>query len=295
VKAEGLRALAGVPLVLDGAVSGVLVVGSRSDRDFTDHDLRLLQMVADRAALAIDRAKLLDRERARRSQAEKASRFKTDLLNMAGHDLKSPMSAAKIQASRIQKLSDQPDKLAHSVQVMQKSLTKLELLLDDFLDLSRLEAGKFVLHIGPVDLAPLMADVLEAHEAEAQLKEIGLEGTCQNGLTVEGDERHLVQVLNNLVGNALRYTPSGGKVRVRGTKTEDEVDLEVQDTGAGLSPDQMKRLFRPYSQVHGTERLGSGLGLYLARTVAEQHGGRIEIESPGPDQGTTVRLFLPRR
>ncbi|MEA3190699.1 MAG: hypothetical protein QOD77_1281 [Thermoplasmata archaeon] len=291
----GYQTLMGVPLVVEGRVLGVLEVGSVDHRPFSDTDLRVLELVADRVAVALDRARLLEREQQRRAEAEQAAQFKGEVLSMASHDLKTPLTALKLQSALLG-TDLPPEQRAKAAAVVQRNLRRLELLLDDFLDMARLEAGSFVLRAGPVDLAHLARDLAETFAGEAEERGLRLLVDLPGALPAAGDERRLVQVLSNLISNAIRYTPEGGSIAVSGRDAGGWVEAAVQDTGHGLTPRQMERLFQPFTQVQGVRdnRAGAGLGLWIAHQVVAQHGGELVAHSDGEDQGSTFTLRLRR-
>lgn len=291
---ERLEELAGVPMRLDGRPTGVLVLGRRDPHPFDHEDLGFLTAVGDRIALSIDRTRLLASERRLRAAAERLSRHKTDLLNMASHDLKTPLTAMRLQLHLL-KAGRLGEAERHAVAVLDRNMGRLTLMLDDMLDLARLEAGTFVLHKRPTSLADLVREATEIFGPKASQAGIRLDEAIDDGVLVEADGRRLAQVVANLLSNAIRYTPKGGAIRIEASVATVAV-LTVQDTGQGMTAEQLSRLFRPFSQVTGdaAEHKGTGLGLYLSHTIVAQHGGRLDLHSPGPGQGTTATVTLPR-
>jgi signal transduction histidine kinase len=294
---EGVRSLLGVPLIVEGRPMGVLEVGSRALRDYSEREVRLLQLAAERFAMSIDRARALEAEREQRGRAERASRFKTELLNMAGHDLKTPLTAIELQ---LLFLEDRPgitkERREKALVTIRRNLRRLRMVLDDVLDLGRIESGSFILHRERFDLGSLAAETAESFALQAADSQQELTWEVRGNLDVEGDQRRIGQVLANLLANAIRYTPRGGRIRVEAFPDGPMATVQVVDTGRGFSREQVRRLFRPFTQVHQSseEQLGAGLGLYLSRTIVEEHGGTIWVESAGPGQGATVSFQVPR-
>ncbi|HUR60754.1 MAG TPA: GAF domain-containing sensor histidine kinase [Candidatus Thermoplasmatota archaeon] len=294
MRAEGVQALLGVPLILEGEPTGVLVVGSMRERRFEEQDTNLLQLVADRLALAMDRARLLDQEQARRAKAETANAYKTTLLHMASHDLRTPLTAIKLQSSVMRRAREDPQRHERSANILTRNIHRLEMMLDDFLDLARMEAGRFTLHVGEVDLRKVVDEVVETFEAQATDRDIKLTRDCPTPLLVQGDERRLIQTFNNLISNSLRYTPDLGTIHIESRDLGDRVVVKVADNGIGMTREQLSRLFEPFTQ-HAGHTIGTGLGLFLAKTVVEEHGGDIRVDSLGPDKGTTATLHIPKQ
>lgn len=293
--AEGIRTLVGVPLLLHGRVVGVLILGCRQRRGFGDPELELAGLVANHAAVAIDHARLLEQERRLREQAEKETRFKADLLHMTSHDLKTPLTAMQLQLALLRAAQPPLDaKRATAVTILERNLNRLQLMLDDMLDLARMEAGTFVLDFAEVDLSHVVRQAGEIFGPKARANGLAYREQSEAGLVVQGDERRLAQVMANLLSNAVRYTGKGG-VEVRAERDGKDACITVKDTGRGMTQEQLARLFQPFTQVHGSreERKGTGLGLYLSKAIVEQHGGTLRLASQGPDQGTTAEVRIP--
>jgi CheY-like chemotaxis protein len=171
-------------------------------------------------------------------------------------------------------------------------------LISDILDVSRIVTGKLRLSVGPVEMPPVVEAALEGARAQAAAKEVALEAEIDPAAgLVSGDTDRLQQVVANLLSNAIKYTPKGGRVKVRLARRESQVEIAVTDTGVGIAPEFLPRLFERFRQpessttrAHG----GIGLGLAIVRHLVELHGGRVEAESPGRGQGATFRVVLPQ-
>lgn len=296
--AKGFQSLVGVPILVDDAAIGVLTAGCIERRVFEPHEVRLLEVVADRVGLAIERARVLRQALTERDRAERASKLKTTLLHMASHDIKTPLTAIRLQLDLLKDPGLPPGEQAKALSVADRSVTRLGLILDDFLDLAQIEAGRLTLRVAKVDLHALAEDVVEMFAPQAALKGVELRLAGQP-MVLEGDERRITQVLVNLVSNAIRYTPRGSiwlKVRrAEGAAhlVVEAAELVVLDTGRGMTKDQIERLFEPFGQVHQGATEGTGLGLHLSKVIVEAHGGKIRVESPGENQGTAVIVELP--
>jgi PAS domain S-box-containing protein len=295
LRQKGIRSLLGVPLTVQGNVIGVLHVGSLRPRSFADDDVRFLQVVADRAALAIEHARLYEEARQARhnaSEAESALRARDEFLGVAAHELKTPMTSAKIAAQLLQRsFKDVPLDPAQrrSIDTIDRQISKLGRLVTHLLDAVRTQAGPLALQFAPVDLVQLVRDVVaEAAELSAR-HTITLDAPLS--LEMNADAMRIEQVLLNLLENAVKFTPNGGPIEVRLASAARTVVLSVRDHGVGVAPGHLPRIFDRFYQA-SDNRSGMGLGLYIVRQIVEQHGGTIYAESP-PDGGTRFVVSLP--
>ncbi|HUR61845.1 MAG TPA: GAF domain-containing sensor histidine kinase [Candidatus Thermoplasmatota archaeon] len=296
VEKQGFHGILGIPLIVPEQPVGAMIIGFRRERDFAAQELALLEFVAQRSAHAIAHAQTVTREGVLHRDTEKLSTFRNDLLHMASHDLQSPLTAIKLQLRVLEKLTKETGRNERAILIAARNVDRLEGLLKDFLDLARLEAGRFILRPGMVSLDALAAEATETLSGQAA--ERGIRLVCHPGTTasVPGDAGRLLQVFTNLLGNAVRYTKEGGTIEVTTSEVPDSVRLSIQDQGIGMTQGQIAQLFKPFSQVHGNamESAGAGLGLYLSSLIIQEHRGTIVVESPGPGRGTTVHATLPR-
>lgn len=300
--APDIKSLVAVPILVGAEALGVLMVGSNDDEAFAPDEVRLLEVVAERIGLAIERTRSLRLLQSERERAERASRFKTMLLNMASHDIKTPLTAMNLQLEMLKARETTPEAVTKGWALVDRSLARLQLILDDLLDLAQVEAGAFTLKVHPVDLYALAEDVVALFAPQAAQRGLELRVTG-HAVTVVADERRLTQVLVNLVSNALRYTAKGSVVVMVGPAdrpanvaveaAQEAAQMVVTDTGRGMTAEQLAQLFQPFGQVHGGVQEGTGLGLYLAKVIMDAHGGNIWVESAGKDLGTSVIIELP--
>ncbi|HET6397971.1 MAG TPA: HAMP domain-containing sensor histidine kinase, partial [Candidatus Thermoplasmatota archaeon] len=214
-------------------------------------------------------------------------RRRDDLLRMMAHDLKTPLTALGLQMPA---LDGTPAQRERARRVLDRNIRRLAAMLDDFLDMVRLNADALVLHRTPMDLAETVEDVAESHAALAHDAGLTMLVRTQEGLHLEADERRVHQVLVNLVSNAIRYTPKGGAIELRADLDGPHARVVVRDDGNGMDEEQQARLFQPFGNGPSPPDGSCGLGLYLARAVAASHGGSLEVRSPGLGQGTTATL-----
>jgi CheY-like chemotaxis protein/two-component sensor histidine kinase len=193
----------------------------------------------------------------------------------------------------------QPDRIAHALEVMDRNAGALSQIIEDVLDVSRIIAGKSRLQLQPVQLSDVIQDAIATIMPTADAKGVRVIADLSPHVpTIWGDPDRLLQVSWNLLTNAVKFTPAGGRVFVRTQVSESEASVTVTDTGAGIAPEFLPHLFERFRQADGgtTRRHGGlGLGLAIARHIIEMHGGTIEAESPGPGLGSTFRLMLPVR
>ncbi len=215
-------------------------------------------------------------------------------LAMLGHELRNPLSAI-MMALQVMELRAPSN--SRELGIVARQSTQLARIVDDLLDVARVTSGKIALHRGIVDLSSLVTKTLDALQPQAQKSGIALAWTVPPpGLRVMGDPVRLEQVLANLVGNALKYTPRGGHVRVELQHAGAEAILRVRDDGSGIAPDQLRRVFETFAQVETTldrSRGGLGLGLTVARSLVAMHGGTIEAFSEGIGKGSEFVVRLP--
>ncbi len=229
---------------------------------------------------------------------EQMNQFKTQLLNTAAHELNTPLTPLRLQIHllRGENLGRLSDRQKKALEVLERNVERLSLLVSDILDVARLESGHLGLETQSLDLAELIKEATSSYEEAA--RGVGVKLLVEPGATlaVQADGRRIIQVLYNLLSNALKFTPSGGQVTVRYRAHGPHAVIDVTDTGLGMTKEQQARLFQPFSRVHdveGTAIAGTGLGLYICKGIMEQHKGELTVSSPGPKKGSTFTLSVP--
>ncbi|MCC2663222.1 MAG: histidine kinase,HAMP proteinhistidine kinase,cache [Geminicoccaceae bacterium] len=279
----GIRALLGVPLLREGEVIGALIVRRKRTGPFADDTVDLVKSFAAQSSLAIYNARLFHELAQKSRELEAASRHKSEFLANMSHELRTPLNAVLGYAELMQDgiYGEVPEKIHAVLERVQQNGRHLLGLINDVLDLSKIEAGQLTLAPVEYSLRELVLDVVSATEALAAEKRLALEVEVAADLPHgQGDERRLTQVLMNLVGNAIKFTDAG-KVGIRAKVEDGSFRVEVQDTGPGIAPADRERIFEEFQQVDtsSTRRKGgTGLGLAIARRIVELHGGRIWVD-----------------
>ncbi len=292
---DRVRSLIGVPLRSEGQLVGVLHVGAAAPRLFTDADLDLLRRVGDRAVLAIDRARLAESERQARDEAERANRSKDEFLAVLSHELRTPLTAMLGWVKLLRTGRVSPAQTARALESIERNTRLQARLIDDLLDLSRAITGKLLLDLRPVALGPVVQDAAESFVSTAAGKGVKL-AIAVGPATVRGDALRLGQVVTNLVGNAVKFTPAGGDISVRLERAGLEARFTVRDTGVGIDPHLLPHIFDRFRQADdggGQPQAGLGLGLAVVRNLVELHGGTVRAESGGAGRGATFTVTLP--
>jgi len=242
---------------------------------------------------AMERKRLLAREHEARTAAEAAVRARDEVLRIVAHDIGNSLSAVKIHALVLERTLPAGDGEARKRTAAIRDLTaQMDRLRQDLLDVAAIEAGR--LSVEPVELeaGAVVAEAVKALAGVAAEKEVTLSSTVEDGLPrVFADRERVLQVLANLAGNAVKFTPAGGRVEVSATRAGDEVRVSVRDTGAGIGAEDLPMVFDRFWQARSTRRAGAGLGLAIAKGIVEAHGGRISAEST-VGKGSTFAFTL---
>ena len=292
----GLQGRASAPMLVRGRLLGVLTVATPEPRAWRAADLTLLQTVANQLAAALE-AEQLRSAAAAAAAAREAERLKSELLSIVSHELRTPLGAIKGFASGLLHYGDRLDEAerTESLRSIDHAADRLTELIDNLLDLQRLEAGRLTVTYGMVDLAELATMVVTEMAPRAANHILDLV-IAPDVPPVMGDARRLRQVLQNLVENAVKYSPDGGRIAVRVQAPPGVVELRVEDEGVGIPPDQLHAIFERFHRVDNsaTRRIGgTGLGLAIVKGLVTAHGGTIHAESEGEGRGSAFVVTLP--
>lgn len=277
-----------VPLVSRGETLGVVAAIARANHPFDHDDVALFAELARVGSLAIDNARLY-------LESQQALRAREEVLAIVSHDLRNPLNAVKLGASLLATSETISGSEREQLEIIDISANRMADLIADLLDVTRLEGGKRLpIEPGHVDVEPLFGEAHELFRSQAAANAVNLEYEIEPGTpAIYADRHRVMQVLSNLIGNALKFTPAHGFVTFRAAPdTDGRVLFSVSDSGPGIARQNLIDIFNPYWQAKRTERLGAGLGLPIAKGIVESHGGKIWVESE-PGKGTTFYFTMP--
>jgi PAS domain S-box-containing protein len=273
-----------------GGVIGGLFFGHSQVERFTEHHERLAVGVASWAAVALENSRLY-------AGVQEASRLKDEFLASLSHELRTPLNAILGYARMLHSGIVPAEKQQKAIDTIERNATSLTQIVEDVLDISRIVSGKIRLNVQPVEFPEVVRSAIDGIAPAAEAKGVRVETVLDpQAAPISGDPERLQQVLWNLLSNAVKFTSRGGKVQVRLERVNSHVEVEVSDTGIGIAPEFLPHVFERFRQADAgiaRERGGLGLGLSIARQLAEMHGGTIEAFSAGIGQGATFRLTVP--
>lgn len=287
-----------VPLRLQGNVFGAITLAySDSMRHYDEADLALAEELANKAAIAIDNARLYELSQRQRSRAEAATRAKDEFVAMVSHELRTPLNAILGWVRLLRDDTLPESRRDHALEVIERNANAQNRLVADLLDISGVITGKVRINPSQVDLVDVVEMAIEGVRPAAEAKRIEIHSDFgEGGAVMRGDGARLQQVAWNLLANAVKFTPKNGKVVVRLSRVESDFELVVEDDGEGITDAFLPHVFETFRQAdtsmtrpHG----GLGLGLSIARHLVELHGGSIVAESAGSGRGATFRVRLP--
>jgi PAS domain S-box-containing protein len=291
IRELGLRSYMGVPVAARGKVLGAITfIAAESGRRYDSRDLAVAEDLARRAAVAVENARLYQALR-------EADRRKDEFLATLAHELRNPLAPIRNGLEVMKQSGADPGQVRHAREVAERQVDHLTKLVNDLVDVSRIARGRIELRKEPVDLGELVTRAVEAARPTIDAEGHALAVRLPAGpVRLVADPVRLTQVLVNLLVNAARYTDRGGRIEVAAGREGDEAVVRVRDTGIGLAAESLGRVFEPFVQVapagHRSQG-GLGIGLTLARSLAELHGGTVTAESPGPGRGSTFTVRLP--
>jgi two-component system CheB/CheR fusion protein len=260
---------------------------------------KIVRDVTDQKGIESQQQLQLKLEREIRLQAEAAIRLKDEFFAVLSHELKNPLNLIHVKAELLTRTPEARGiaVVQEAAEAIRRSVVGQAKIIDDLLDLSRARTGKLALQRGPVDVSVAVQSVVEASAADAAVNGIDLSMSGVGvPVVIRADAVRLEQMLWNLVRNALKFTPHGGRIGISLSRDDDFICIEVADTGQGIAPDFLPKIFDMFSQAEVAgrrDRGGLGIGLSLVKQIAEMHGGRIEAESAGLGKGARFRLWLP--
>ena len=297
---SGYRSLLAVPLVSEDEVMGALVVNRRAAGEFPPRTIELLRLFGVQSALAIQNARLFHEIEVKSRELEVANQHKSEFLASVSHELRTPLNAiigfSEVMLERM--FGDINPKQEEYLNDILSSGRHLLSLINDILDLAKIEAGRMELEATDFHLPQAIDNALVLIRERAVRRSITLEPWIDPRLgEIKGDERKIKQVLVNLLSNAVKFTPEGGRIDVRAILTDGVVEISVADTGVGIAPEDQEAVFEEFRQVgtdYARKHEGTGLGLALARKFVELHGGKIWVKSQ-VGEGSMFTFTIPVR
>jgi two-component system cell cycle sensor histidine kinase PleC len=269
------------------------------EQKLVENDARMRANVLDLKRSQAELADLAEKYSQERTRAQEANQAKSKFLANMSHELRTPLNAiigfSEIMGSGMFGVlgSDKYQEYCHDILTSGKYLLEV---INDILDMSKIEAGRMKLDLEPLDLSNILAESLRVVSGRAEDKHLTLDADIESTISVVADRRAVKQIFVNLLSNAVKFTPDDGKVTVRGQVLSDSIVLMIADTGIGIAPDSLRRLGKPFEQVESQltkTYQGSGLGLAIARSLTNLHGGTMRLRSK-LGSGTVVRIKLPR-
>jgi signal transduction histidine kinase len=270
-----------VPLTARGRTLGAISLLATSPRRYANEDLGLVMDLAGPAALAVDNARLFRESERLYGESLKASAARDEVLQIVSHDLRNPLNVITVAASLMrQEITPGEDRRLRQIERIERAAKRMTRLIEDLLDITRIDAGTLPIEPQLLDAAQLINDAREILRPLAAEKGIRLELDPHPSLpSVDGDRDRIIQVFANLIGNAIKFTPRDGAIMLRAEPREREVVFSVRDTGPGILAEHQARIFERFWQARTAVRQGAGLGLAIAKGIVEAHGGRIWVES----------------
>jgi PAS domain S-box-containing protein len=288
LKATGVTSLMAVPLEMRGQTLGVLIFGSSTPSHvYGQGDLRLAKALADRAAVALENARLY-------RASVHATQLRDQVLGVVAHDLRNPLSAILLQAGALKRHGPEPERRSQKArEAIHGAATRMNRLIQDLLDVALMESGQLTIQPVRLSARELIAGAVDVQRPLASSSSLELRVDVNRDVPeIWGDRDRLLQVFENLIGNAIKFTEAGGCVTAGATTRDEDVVFWVADTGTGIATEDLPRVFDRFWQAIRAGRQGAGLGLPITKGIVEAHGGRIWVEST-PGVGTTFYFTIP--
>ncbi len=295
LREKGIKSLVGVPLLVEGRPTGVLHAGKLEFAHFTEEDVQLLQLAADRIALAIENARLYQVEKTARGAAEAANRAKDEFLTILSHELRTPLTPIIGWVHMMQNGILADAQVQRALAVISRNANGLKRLISDLLDMSAILSGKMSIEETYLSLADVLSESVETMRSYARRSKVDLRLEIADGasaLIIKGDRTRLSQAFCNILHNAIKFS-----LQVRCEASDSEATVRIADQGEGIPPEFLPHVFERFRQADASRTRpygGLGLGLALVKSFVAAHGGTVEVASEGPGKGSVFVVKLPR-
>jgi signal transduction histidine kinase len=290
----GTQAHAAVPLIHRGSVIGCIAFSFCTATSFGAADRTFMLLLGQVVAGALQRARSHDDELQRRERAENAAAARAEILGVVAHDLRNPLSLIDLTAQFLLEVDPPVERRREMLAAARRATARMHRLIADLLDAVRMQSGRVRLDVREVEIGAILRAADDGYRALAEQRGIQLVvAPNEQPLSLQCDEARVVQAIGNLVGNALKFTRTGGRVSLSVAPADRGVTFRVTDTGAGIAPSETARVFDRFWQARHGDHTGTGLGLAIVKGIVEAHGGRVWVQST-LGVGTTFAFTIPR-
>lgn len=284
-----------VPLkTYDRVLGAIVMVNTSEGRMCGTEELALAEELAHRAALAIDNASLYKQAQQARAESERANLAKDSFLAMLSHELRTPLTPVLTSVLALEQTDGLPEEVRASLQMIRRNVELEARLIDDLLDLTRISKGKVQLSLEEVDAHSLLRNALEICQSDIDKKKLALRTDfAAENVCLEADPARLQQIFWNLIKNAVKFTPEGGRLEIRTQNNNGQLQVQVSDSGMGIDAETLPKIFNAFEQGDRMQLGGLGLGLAISKALVETHSGMLTAESAGKNQGATFTAMFP--
>jgi signal transduction histidine kinase/CheY-like chemotaxis protein len=295
IRSLAAKSFIAVPLRAHDRVLGAIVmINTRPGHICGPEELALAEELAHRAALALDNAGLYMSAQKARAESDRANRAKDSFLAMLSHELRTPLTPVLTSVLALEQSENLPEEMRASLQMIRRNVQLEARLIDDLLDLTRISKGKVQLNLEEADAHLLLRSALEICQADIEKKKMTVRTDfAAENASLEADPARLQQIFWNLIKNAVKFTPEGGRLEIRTANRDGALCVEVSDTGMGIDAETLPKIFNAFEQGARTQFGGLGLGLAISKALVETHHGTLIAESEGLGKGATFTAIFP--
>ncbi|MEY2496954.1 MAG: hypothetical protein QOD12_510 [Verrucomicrobiota bacterium] len=297
---ELIRSLAAISFIAvplrthDRVLGAIVMINTDAGRICGTEELSLAEELAHRAALALDNAGLYKSAQKARAESERANLAKDSFLAMLSHELRTPLTPVLTSVLALEQADHLPEEVRESLQMIRRNVELEARLIDDLLDLTRISKGKVQLSLEIVDAHLLLGNAVEICQADIDHKSLSLQKDfAAENVRLEADPARVQQIFWNLIKNAVKFTPEGGRLQIRTRNTDGELCVEISDSGMGIDAETLPKIFNAFEQGERSRLGGLGLGLAISKALVETHHGKLTAQSAGQNQGATFTAIFP--